>query len=105
MMGLGDVTLSGGAVLGPVNGTLGCVDAVGDMVGRYVASIFCRILMAYIFSSPTANGVSGDGLWRTSVKYSTNWRVASVEDIFGTGKLCGKNSTFFIILSACVAGA
>ena len=43
---LGDVTLGDGAAMGPDNGTL-CVGAViGAIVGRDVASIFCRVLMA-----------------------------------------------------------
>ena len=45
VMGLGNVTLSG-AMMGPVYGTLGCGDVVGDIVGIYVANILCRILMA-----------------------------------------------------------
>ena len=42
---IGDDTLCGGAVMGPGNGPLGCDDIVGDVSGRYIASIFCRVLM------------------------------------------------------------
>ena len=46
MTGEGDGTLGDDAVMGPGNGTL-CVGAViVDIVGRDIASIFCRVLMA-----------------------------------------------------------
>ena len=46
MTGTGDGTLGDDAVMGPGNGTL-CVGAViGAIVGRNIASIFCRVLMA-----------------------------------------------------------
>ena len=56
--------------------------------------------MACIFSSPTVNGDAGAGLLSASVNYSNDWCAASVEDIFGTGKLWVKSSTVLIIFSA-----
>ena len=60
--------------------------------------------MAFNFSSPIDNGDYGSGLLRASVKISTAWSTASAEDILGTGKSRGNNSTVLIIISACVAG-
>ena len=100
VIGPGGETLGGGNVLGPGDGTLGCGDIVGAVVGRYVDSIFRRVLVACICSSPTANMDDDAGLLRASAKYSTACRSALVEDIFETWKLCVKSYTVFIILYA-----
>ena len=91
MVGIGDgTTLRDGAVVGigeaPLGGYL-----VGAMLGRDVASISCRVLMACIFPSPTANRDDGAGLLSASAKSSTAWRAASADESFGTGQLCGIN--------------
>ena len=65
-------TLSGDGVMGPGDGTLGCGNIVGYMVGRDVASIFCMVLMASICSYPTENGDAAAELLRASVKSSTD---------------------------------
>ena len=100
---LGDGAL-GVAIPGPVDRNLGCGDTLVAMVGRDVSSISCRVLMACICSSPNVNRDGGSGFFSASAKPSTYWRAASVEDSFGTRKVCGKNSTVFIILSERVAG-
>ena len=74
--------LGDGAMMGPC---YGAGDAVLDIVGRDVASIFCRGLMACNCSPPIDNGNNGSGLTRYSVKYSTYWCTASSEDSFGLG--------------------
>ena len=85
VVGIGDCSTFGySAVLG-----IG-VDGVGALVVTDVASISCRFLMACGCSSPTANGDAGYGLLSASVRSSTAWRASSVDDIFGTGQLCGK---------------
>ena len=110
-------TLGGGAVMVPVNGTLGdgavlvpgnvtpgSGDVVGAIVGRYVASIFCRFLIAWNWSSLIDNEVSGFVFLRASIKSSNYWHELSAGYSFGNGKSCGKNYNVLIILSACVAG-
>ena len=73
VMGPGDFTLGGGALLGPDDSTLGCVNVVGAIVGRDFAVIFCRVFMACIFSSPAENWDSGAVFFSASVKSSTTW--------------------------------
>ena len=110
------VTLIYGAVVGIGGGTTlvdGTVvrisdfslvgDVVGELVGRYVANISCRVFMVCICSSTTANRYAGAILLRASSKSSTDWRAASVDESFVTGQLCGKKSTVLIILSERVA--
>ena len=103
VMGTGNGSLGGCAMLGPGDGTLGCGNVVGTIMRSGVAIIFCKVLMACISSSSTANGDSGSGLLRASVKSSTVWRAESVKDSFGTVQLCRKNSTVLLILSEHVA--
>ena len=79
--------ISDGTVMGPGNGNLSCGDKVGDIVGRYFASIFYRVLMACICSSTTKNVDAGAGLLSASIKSSTAWRMESVEDTFGISNL------------------
>ena len=45
-MGPGNANLGGGAVLGTGDGTLGGGEVIGAIVGRDVASIFCKVLMS-----------------------------------------------------------
>ena len=104
VVGLGDgPTLRDGAVVGVGDAPLGG-NVVGALVGRDVASIPCRFLMAYIYSSPTKNGDSGSGLFSASTRSFNAWCAASVDECFGTGKLCGEKFTVLTILSAFVAG-
>ena len=70
--GLGDETLVG-SVLGPGDGTLSGGDVVRYMLGRDVAIILFRVLMAYICLSPTANRDSGAGFLSNSIKSSNDW--------------------------------
>ena len=51
VMGKGDDTPGGVAIMGPDNGTLGADGVVGAISGIYVASIFCKVLMAFNFSA------------------------------------------------------
>ena len=73
-------------------------------VGRDVAGIPCRVLMACICSYLTANGGAVAGLLSASARSSTDRCASSVDKSVGTGKLCGKKSTVLTILSARVAG-
>ena len=73
------------------------------LVGRYVASIPCRVFMACICSYPTANRDAGAGFLSAYARSSTDWRTASLDEVFGTGQLCGKNSTVLTIFYALVA--
>ena len=69
---IGDVTILGyGAVVEIGDYPLGG-DVVGDLVGRYFASIYCRVLMACIFSSTTVNEDSGARLLSASARSSTD---------------------------------
>ena len=68
VMGIGNCTLGCGSMLGAGDGTIGCGNVVGS-----IASIFCRIFMACIFSSLTIDGDAGAGLLSNSDKYSTAW--------------------------------
>ena len=102
--GEGDGTLGDGAVMGPGNGTL-CVGAViVDIVGRDIASIFCRVLMAWNWLSPIDNGDAGSRFMIASVKSSTALRASSAEDSLGTGQSLGKNYAVLVILFARMAG-
>ena len=92
-----------GAVVGIIDTLLGG-DEVWALVGRDVSSIPCRVFISCICSSPTTNGDDGAGLLSASTRSSTAWCAASVDERFGTGQLCGKNSTVLTILSARVAG-
>ena len=78
-------------------------DGVVALVGIDVTSIYCRVFMDCICSSPTANKDDGAGLLSFSDRSSTAWRVASVEGCFGTEQLCRKIFTFLTILSTRVA--
>ena len=71
-----DGTLGYGAVMGPGNGTLGVGSVIGAIVGRYVASILCRVLMACNCSPSIDNGNAGSRFMRSSVKSSTAWCAA-----------------------------
>ena len=82
-----------GTVAGIGDGPFGG-NVVGATVGRDVASIPCRVLMACICSSPTANGDAGAGLLSAFARSSTAWRAVSVDQSFGTGQLCGKNQLY-----------
>ena len=104
VVGIGDgTTLDDGAVVGigyyPLGG-----DVFRALVGRYVASIPCRVFMACICSYPTVNGDAGAGLLSAYARSSTVWRTTSLDKCFGTGQLCGKNSTVLTIFYALVAG-
>ena len=68
-------TLGYGALMGVGDGTLGAGDVVRAIVGRYLASIFCRVLMDCYFSSPIANGDTGSGFLRASIKSSIYWHA------------------------------
>ena len=57
IMGPGDGTLDCGAVLGSGNGTLGGGNLVEYIVGRDVASIFCRFLWPGIVHPQLVKGV------------------------------------------------
>ena len=100
----GGPTLGGGAMVGigyvPLGG-----DVIGALVGGNFSSILCRVFMSCICSSPTVNRDYGSGLLSASPSSSTAWLAVSVEDCFGTGQLCGENSTVLTILSARVDGA
>ena len=101
---IGDgTTLGDGAVVGICDVPIGG-NAVGALVGRDVASIPCRVFMACICSSLTANGDAGTGLLSASARSSTAWRAASFDVSFGTGQLCRKKYTVLTILSVRVAG-
>ena len=101
VVGIGDgTTLRYGAVVDIGDGPLGD-NVVRALVGRDIASIPCRVLMACIFSYPTANGDAGDGLLSASARSYTDWRDASVENSFGNGKLCGKINCLGYLLRAC----
>ena len=88
--GIGDgSTLGAGSVVGIGCGpTLG--DGAGALVGSNVSSIYCRALMACIFSSLTTNGDAGDGLLSASDRFSTDWRAASVDEFLGLSSYAGK---------------
>ena len=76
VVGIGDdTTLVYGVVAGIGNAPLGG-DVVGALVGRDAASIPCRVLMACICSSPTANGDAGAGLLSASTRSYTAWSSA-----------------------------
>ena len=45
VIGPGNVTLGGSAVMGPVDSTLGCGNVLRHIAGRDVGSIFCMFLI------------------------------------------------------------
>ena len=96
-------TLRDGAVV-EIGGGPTLRDGVGDLVGINVTSIYCRVFIAYICSYPTANRDDGAELLSASARSYTNQCAASVDKCFGTGQLCGENSTVLTILSVRVAG-
>ena len=87
--------------------TAGCRVTMMGIAGLVMAlsNILERSTMACCWASPNwANGASGAGLVRDSVRAHAAMMAESTEDVFGTGHWCGNICTVLAVRSALVFG-